>query len=75
MREWLANPRKSKGLTHQQVADKVGIKRQYYGMIESGERTPSVTTAKRISEVLDLDWTIFFESKSNKMFLSQKQAI
>ena len=46
VREWLATARKIKNLTHQEVANRVGIKRQYYGMIESGERTPSVNIAK-----------------------------
>ena len=69
MRNWLIIARKSKSLTHQQVADLVGVKRQYYGMIENGDRTPSVTIAKKIAEVLDIEWTLFFENKSNKMLL------
>ncbi|MFA1820596.1 helix-turn-helix transcriptional regulator [Virgibacillus oceani] len=67
LRETLINARKEKHLTHEQVAsltDK-GITRQYYGMIENGERTPSVDVAKLISEVLEVDWTIFFELNSN----------
>ncbi|MBM4762746.1 helix-turn-helix transcriptional regulator [Bacillus sp. B15-48] len=66
MRTWLAKARKQKKFTHQQVADLTGIKRQYYGMIENGERTPSVETAKKIAEILEFEWTLFFENKSNK---------
>jgi putative transcriptional regulator len=66
MRTWLANARKQKKFTHQQVADLAGIKRQYYGMIENGERTPSVGTAKKIAEILDFEWTLFFDNKRNK---------
>ncbi|HBZ09157.1 MAG TPA: XRE family transcriptional regulator [Bacillus bacterium] len=73
MRDWLATARKTKNFTHQEVADKAGIKRQYYGMIESGDRTPSVTIAKNISSVLDVDWTLFFENQSNKMLLNEKE--
>lgn len=36
MRTWLAQTRKNKKFTHQQVADLAGIKRQYYGSA-SGE--------------------------------------
>lgn len=65
-RNWLIEIRNSKGLTHQQVADEVNISRQYYGMIENGERLPSVDKAKKIGELLGFDWTIFFENKSYK---------
>lgn len=66
MRTWLENARKKKKLTHQQVADIAGIKRQYYGMIENGERNPSVNMAKKLGEILDVNWTLFFEGKIDK---------
>ncbi|MCM3663483.1 helix-turn-helix transcriptional regulator [Mesobacillus subterraneus] len=66
MRAWLSNARKELELTQQEVADKAKIKRQYYGMIENGDRTPSVSTAKKVSQVLEIDWTLFFEDKGNK---------
>ncbi|MDY0396815.1 helix-turn-helix transcriptional regulator [Virgibacillus halophilus] len=62
LKEILVNARKDKNLTQNQVAlctDK-DISRQYYGMIENGERRPSVEVAKAISVVLDIPWTIFF---------------
>lgn len=54
-------------LSHDDVASlsEVGITRQYYGMIENGERRPSVKVAKAISRVLDIEWTIFFEVDGN----------
>lgn len=61
-REWLINYRAKKGLTHQQVADLIGISRQYFGMIENGERSPSVNTAKKIGALLEFKWTIFFDN-------------
>ncbi len=42
------------------MADKVNISRQYYNEIENNRRKPSVELAKRISRVLNLEWTIFF---------------
>ncbi|MFS0749559.1 helix-turn-helix transcriptional regulator [Oceanobacillus sp. 1P07AA] len=68
LKQTLIDARTKKGLTHQQVAsltDK-GITRQYYGMIENGYRRPSVEVAMAIADVLDIDWTIFFKSKSNQ---------
>lgn len=68
LKNTLIKAREKKNLTHEQVAslaDK-GITRQYYGMIENGDRTPSVIVAKSIADVLDIDWTIFFELESNQ---------
>lgn len=68
LQEILINARKEKQLTHEQVAalSDVSITRQYYGLIESGKRRPSVEVAKAIAKVLDLDWTIFFDLGSNQ---------
>jgi transcriptional regulator with XRE-family HTH domain len=74
MRTWLEKARKQKKLTHQNVADLAGVKRQYYGMIENGERTPSVSTAKKIAKTLDVEWTLFFDDKRNKTLLKSNTA-
>lgn len=65
-REWLVKARGD--ITHEQVAEQVGIRRQYYGMIENGNRTPSVNIAKKIAAFLGFDWTIFFKDQGNEMF-------
>jgi putative transcriptional regulator len=65
LRDFLITARKNKSLTHESIADKVGITRQYYGMIENDERTPSVPIAKKIGDVLEIEWTLFFELDSN----------
>lgn len=69
VRVFLTAARKTKNFTHENIAEKVGISRQYYGMIESDERTPSVQIAKKIGEVLEIDWTLFFENKRNLRLL------
>lgn len=61
MREWLVDIRLKKKLTQEQVAEKSEIERAYYTMIELGKRRPSVETAKKIANVLGIDWTIFFK--------------
>lgn len=38
MRGYLKRLREAKGLTMQELSEKLGITRQYYQMIESGER-------------------------------------
>ncbi len=59
-REWLKAARNGLGLSQSQVADRAGIVRPAYSMIESGKRNPSVDVAKRISKIMQLDWTVFF---------------
>ncbi|MFJ7663927.1 helix-turn-helix domain-containing protein [Lysinibacillus sp. NPDC097162] len=66
-RTWLKTKRLENKLTHDDVAKASGIERPYYTMIEQGKRRPSVHVAKCIAEVLDFDWVIFFEDKSNDM--------
>ncbi|MEB6064886.1 helix-turn-helix domain-containing protein [Enterococcus gallinarum] len=65
MREWLIRQREKNGLTQDQVAKESEIERTYYNMIERGKRRPSVEVAKRISKVLQFDWTYFFSIEGN----------
>lgn len=67
LKELLKDTREVKNLTHEQVANLVSknlpegksISRQYYGMIENSDRTPSVDVAKAIAKILEISWTIF----------------
>ena len=59
-RSWLIGLRNRSSLTQQQVADKADVKRAYYTQLETGDRNPSVPTAKRIATVLGFEWTLFF---------------
>lgn len=56
MREYLKKRREEKGYTMQELADKLNISRQYYQMIESGERQRKmdITLIAGISAALDL---------------------
>lgn len=47
-------------LKQSDVAFRVGISRSAYANIENKKRTPSVSCAKRIANVLHFDWTRFF---------------
>ena len=63
MRKWLKEIRKKKGLSQYQVARQAKLSQSYYAGIETGERGHKlpVQTAKKIAEVLDFDWTKFYE--------------
>lgn len=56
----IAERRKEKGLTVRKIAELVGITQGGYTHIELGHRNPSVSTAKKIANILDFDWTEFF---------------
>ena len=61
MRNWLKKLREDKKLSQVQVADRTNIKQNYYSNIENDERRPSPEVAQRIANVLDFDWTRFYE--------------
>lgn len=46
--------RRARRLTQEDVADRVGVSTQFYGRIERGYALPSVTTLRRMLDVLDL---------------------
>lgn len=60
--------RELKGMTQQQIADKLGITVSSYNMLENGKRGISVIMAKNISLILDKSIDeIFFTSYVHKM--------
>ena len=56
MREWLKNLRVEHSFTQQDVADKLGITRQYYSYIECGERQKKmdITFVSKISDIFGI---------------------
>ena len=65
MRFWLKEIRKMKKLTQIDISEKTQIKQATYCNIENGRRDPSVSLAKRIGEVLHLNWTLFYEENAS----------
>ncbi len=59
----LIEERKRANFTQREVGRLSSISESYYSMIESGERKPTVKTAKKIAAVLGCDWTLFFEDE------------
>lgn len=57
----LKKVRETAGMTQEALAEKVGVIRQTISNIECGIALPSVPTAKAIAEVLEFNWTEFFE--------------
>lgn len=67
MREYLKQLRESKGYTLQNVAEQLGISKQYYQMIESGERQKKmdITLIRGLSSIfgVSLEKIVDEESK------------
>ena len=57
----LKEMRIAKGLTQEQLANECGVQRTTITMIELGENKPSVELAKKLGEILEIDWKGFFE--------------
>ena len=53
--------RKEKGFTQEQLANACGVQRTTITMLETGNNSPSVELAKKLGEVLGIDWKVFFE--------------
>ena len=62
LRIWLKEIREKKGINQQQLAEIVGTSREYITMIENGQRNPSVNVAKKIAEIFNIEWTLFFDN-------------
>jgi putative transcriptional regulator len=62
--EKLKTMRKSEGLTCQQVADLVGISKEYYWMIENGKRRLTYELAVKIAKV--------FKTSPDNIFLDNQ---
>lgn len=62
--ELLRSARKSKGYTQAQVANEAKISVGGYTNIENGKRMPSVSVAKSIAKILDIEWSKIFENSN-----------
>lgn len=57
----IAAIRKQKGITQEQLADKVELHRTYIGFIEQGKRNPSVANVRKIAKALDISLKELFQ--------------
>lgn len=60
--KWLKEIRISANLSTYAVAERAGISQSHYSMIENGQRSASVSVAKRIARVLGFDWSKFYDA-------------
>jgi transcriptional regulator with XRE-family HTH domain len=53
--------RQKRGLSQEELAHRVGINRNYVGMIERGENSPTVEMVERLCAVLEVDPVLLFK--------------
>ncbi|MCO5236074.1 MAG: helix-turn-helix domain-containing protein [Chitinophagaceae bacterium] len=63
--EQIKKIRKEKGLSQQDLADKLSMNRVQYNRIETGKSDPTMNILQRIANVLDVNVVEFFEAKNN----------
>jgi len=68
-REQIIKTRKSLGMTQADMATAAGIHRSYYGLIENGNRNPTLGIATKIATVLDSSLEQLFP---NEVFFANK---
>lgn len=75
MREYLKRLREEKGLTAQELAEKLDISRQYYQMIENGERQRKmdITLVKGLSAALNVSLESIIKEESYIMANAGKE--
>lgn len=66
--ERLKELRKQHGYTQLELANKIGIAKNTIASYEQGHRSIPVTTAVKLSKVLNTHWTIFFEDEVRETY-------
>lgn len=51
--------RKEKNLSQEDLADQAGVNRNYVGMVERGENSPTVDVLEKFAEAMGVDPTVF----------------
>jgi transcriptional regulator with XRE-family HTH domain len=80
LRIWFKKIRDDLNLTQAEIAKKVGVTRQFIGMIELGVASPHPDTAKIIAKSLNFkkygyDWTKFYSSNEQDDVKKDSQSI
>ena len=62
----LRKVRQDNGLTQTALAEAAGVVRQTISNIECGINAPSIDLAKKLAEILELNWTDFFAEEGEQ---------
>ena len=60
-RKWLIQIRTKRGLSQEEISEKLNIPPSTYSAYENGTRTPKPKRAKLLGKIFGFDWTKFYE--------------
>ena len=64
--------RRERGLTQEQISEKIGIDIRQYSRIETGKGFPSLSTLEKLCEVLEVEPAYLFDFSSDKKVYTKK---
>lgn len=64
--KWIKELRKSKGFTQERLSEIVGVDPKHLSRIECGKNDPSIDLITRISNALELELHLFFQTEHLK---------
>ncbi len=67
LRDWLIEARKTRGKTQAAFAAELGIAQSTLAAYETGDKRPSVKTAKKIGLAIGLPWVRFFDGEGGDL--------
>ena len=70
--ETLRDARKSKRMTQNEVAEKVGVSRAYYADVERGRYNPSLWLMARLAKLLSINLNFLKQNDGNTVKSKQK---
>ncbi|HOK55955.1 MAG TPA: helix-turn-helix transcriptional regulator [bacterium] len=59
--------RKSKKITQEELAYRIGVTPNFIGLIERGKKRPSIETLRKISDALEVPVSYFFDKITYKL--------
>ena len=72
--EKIKNLRESDGLTQEEVAEKVGVSKEFISMVESGKRNPSLEVLSKIASIFSMEASYFIDAKREDFALALRTA-
>ncbi len=72
--EKIKNLRESEGLTQEEVAEKVGVSKEFISMVESGKRNPSLEVLSKIASIFSKEASYFMDTKRDDFALALRTA-
>ncbi len=64
---WLKFYRHARGLTQQQVADRLKLERSTYTYYETGKTKPDITTLMKLAKVFNVSYTMLLEGVEEEL--------